>query len=80
MRMYLVGMKPQLPVAQAEALIKSADFCGVCSGDPFPIGAVLDIPYVVNKGNGSAPVVGDKLVVKGLEHGGRIAIVEPVKR
>ena len=35
MRMYLIGMKPQLPVEEAEALIKSVDFCGVCNGEPF---------------------------------------------
>lgn len=79
MRMYLIGMRPQLSTEEAEALIKSVDFCGVCGGEPFSVGDVLDVPYVVHTANGGHPVVGDKLVVKAVEHGGRVAVVEPVK-
>lgn len=79
MRMYLIGMRPQLSTEEAEALIKSVDFCGVCGGEPFSVGDVLDVPYVVNATNGGHPVVGDKLLVKAVEHGGRVAIVEPLK-
>ena len=79
MKMYLIGMRPALSVEEAEALIKSVDFCGVCSGEPFPVGTVLDIPYVVHTANGGHPVVGSKLLVKAVEHGGRVAVVEPVE-
>lgn len=78
MRMYLIGMRPQLPDEEAEALIKSVDFCGVCDGEPFSVGDVLDVPYVVHPSSGH-PVVGDKLLVKAVEHGGRVAVVELVK-
>lgn len=79
MKMYLIGVKPQLPVEEAEALIKAVDFCGVSlDGEPVRVGSVLRVPFVLHEGDGKCSKIEEgrsELLVVGVEHGGRVATV-----